>query len=280
MASRRTVPLASFEGGDPDGVPLMLLHGFPLDHTSWAPQLAADFGARVIAPDLRGFGASPFTEAASIEGMAEDVLALADRLGVGRFVLGGLSMGGYVALAVARRAPERLLGLVLADTRAEADAEETRRKRDEHVALVQAQGSQALADLVVPGFFTEAYRAAEPREVRAVRTTIAGQSPQGVVNALRAMRDRPDATQGLGSIACPSLVLVGEQDPLTPPQLAERLAEGIPGARLVVIPGAAHLSNLEQPEAFNEALGVFLRGLSRAPPEGGAEARPAWRQGG
>ncbi|HWG91105.1 MAG TPA: alpha/beta fold hydrolase [Candidatus Thermoplasmatota archaeon] len=254
-------PLAPFEGGNRNGVPLLLLHAFPLDHTMWQPQLDAGLPARVITPDLRGFGVSYFDDPASIEEHAKDVLAFMDDQEIPRFVVGGLSMGGYIAMAVARLAPERVLGLVLANTRATADTEEARTGRDRTIARLEAEGINSLVETMPPRLLSPRTMETNPAVVAEVRRTIGSASPSGVINALRAMRDRPDASAGLRQVRVPTLVIAGEEDTFTPPEEARRLADLVPGAELVVIPGAAHLSNLENPEAFNAALERFLSNL-------------------
>jgi pimeloyl-ACP methyl ester carboxylesterase len=246
------------------GPAVILLHGFPLSPSMWQPQ-AEDFAAdhRVILPDLRALGErGPVEQSPSIEQMADDVAALLDKLGIQEPVaLGGLSMGGYVALAFARKHPGRLRGLVLADTRAEADTEEGRANRDRMIALAAAEGPVAVVDQMIPKLLGEQTKARRPEVTAELRRMGERQSTAQIAGALRALRDRPDARPGLAVIAVPTLVIVGQEDVLTPPALSEALAAAIPGARLVVLEGAGHISNLEQPEAFNRALRAFLQSL-------------------
>jgi pimeloyl-ACP methyl ester carboxylesterase len=246
------------------GPPVVLLHAFPLARAMWRPQAEALQDAyRVIAPDLRGFGGSAaFTGAPSVEQMADDVAALLTDLQVREPVaLGGLSMGGYVALAFARRHPGRLRALVLADTKAEADDAEGRANRDRMIAFARDNPARALIDQMLPRLVSPETAARRPEVLEEVRATASGQAGAGIAAALVALRDRPDARPSLAAITVPTLVLVGSDDALTPPARAEALAAAIPGARLVTIPGAGHLSNLEQPGHFNAAVHSFLQAL-------------------
>jgi pimeloyl-ACP methyl ester carboxylesterase len=246
------------------GPPVVLLHAFPLSRLMWRPQADALRDAyRVITPDLRGFGSSlAFPGAPSVEQLADDVAALLDELKVEEPVaLGGLSMGGYVALAFARRHAARLRGLVLADTRAEADDEVARANRERLIVFAADNPAGAVLEQMLGKLLGEQTRQQHPEVVEQVRAIAGAQAPAGVVQALQALRDRPDAGPSLGAIRVPTLVLVGRDDALTPPALAESLAARIPGARLEVIDGAGHLSNLERPDRFNAALRAFLDGL-------------------
>jgi pimeloyl-ACP methyl ester carboxylesterase len=246
------------------GRPVVLLHAFPLARTMWRPQVEALRGAyRVLAPDLRGFGGSgPFTAAPSVETMADDVTALLGALGITEpVVLGGLSMGGYVALAFARRHVGRLRALVLADTRAEADSAEARANRDKTIAFARGHSAADVIEQMLPKLLGDRTRAEKPEVAQELRRIASAQRIDGIIAALQALRDRPDATPGLAAVAVPTLVLVGADDTLTPPALARALADGIRGAQLVTLDGAGHISNLEQPEAFNGALRGFLGGL-------------------
>jgi pimeloyl-ACP methyl ester carboxylesterase len=247
------------------GPAVVLLHAFPLSRAMWRPQAEALQGDyRVIAPDLRGFGGSRgFTDAPSVETMADDVAALLDELKVaGPVVLGGLSMGGYVALAFARRHPARLRSLVLADTKADPDDAEGRANRDRLIAFAQNNPARAVIDQMLPKLLGAATTAQAPQVVEEVRAIAARQTAAGIVGALKALRDRPDANPGLAAVAVPTLVLVGRDDTLTTPAKSEEMAARIPKARLVVIDGAGHLSNLEQPERFTAALRSFLQSLA------------------
>jgi 3-oxoadipate enol-lactonase len=246
------------------GPSLLLLHAFPLSSAMWRPQIEAlrkDY--RVVAPDFRGFGSTPgFAGAPSVDQMADDVAALLDELKIcAPVVVGGLSMGGYVALAFARRHAARLRALILADTRAEADDATARANRDKMIEFASKNPSLAVVERMLPTGLCAETLAKRPEVVATVRHIASVHAPAGIVNALRALRDRPDATPRLNEIAVPTLVIVGREDALTLPAAAETLAAGIPGARLVLLEKAGHLSNLEQPEGFTEAVRMFLASL-------------------
>jgi pimeloyl-ACP methyl ester carboxylesterase len=243
------------------GPPVLLLHAFPLSSVMWREQIRALQGDyRLVAPDMRGFGSTPaFAGPPSVDQMADDAAALLDDLGIREpVVVGGLSMGGYVALAFARRHAARLRALVLADTRAEADDAVGRANRDKMIEFASKNPSLAVIDQMTPKLVCADTREKRPEVVEAVRHFASLQAPAGIVGALKALRDRPDATPFLAQIAVPTLVIVGRDDTLTPLPLAEKLTVGIRGARMVIIEKAGHLSNMEQPEGFNEAVQAFL----------------------
>ncbi|MDH6133100.1 pimeloyl-ACP methyl ester carboxylesterase [Kitasatospora sp. MAA4] len=243
---------------------LVLLHAFPLSARMWQAQLDALPGpdgsaARVLAPDLPGFGAAaPLPDAPSLDLLADGVARLLDSAGIDRAVVGGLSMGGYVAMAFARRHPGRLSGLLLADTKASADTEAARANRERIAAAVLARDSvRLLAEEKLET--TLLGPAAAPELVAAVRALIAAATPAGVAWAQRAMAARPDSFDVLAGLRVPAAVLVGAQDALTPPADARAMAQALPDARLTVIEGVGHLSALEAPEAFNTAVRELLR---------------------
>jgi 3-oxoadipate enol-lactonase len=240
---------------DGQGVPCILLHAFPLDRRMFAG-LPGRLGprARVIAPDLRGFGGSELDGPYSIADLADDVTRLMDHLRLDRAVVGGVSMGGYVALAFAARHPRRLAGLVLADTKASPDTAEARAARDEAAALVRSQGVPAYVDKQLPRLLS----ASAPDDLRAQVRELCGQTPDAVVAGLAALRDRPDRGDELAQIDRPTLVVVGTDDVVTPPTEAAAMATAIRKAVLVEIPDAGHLANLEQPTPFCQALSGFL----------------------
>lgn len=246
------------------GTPLILLHAFPLNRAMWSDQIAAlssDF--HVIAPDLPGCGQSPgFESDPSIEHMANAVMALLTQLKIEeKVILGGLSMGGYTALAFARLFPESLRALILCDTRAEADTPEGKQGRDKMIATAQSEGSAPIIDQMVPKLLGETSLNGREDVVKTVQRIAARQSPIGIANALRALRDRPDSLDLLPQITVPTLVVVGEEDSITPLSMAQNLADNIPDTLLEIIPQAGHLSNLEQPEIFNEAMLKFCKAL-------------------
>jgi pimeloyl-ACP methyl ester carboxylesterase len=247
------------------GQPLLLVHGFPLGAAMWRPQLeAVPPGWRFIAPDLHGFGGDRLeTPARSMDGHAKDLLALLDTLGIDRAVVCGLSMGGYVAFALLRRAPERVAGLVLCDTRAEADTDEARAGRRTMRELLAQRGAGVIADLMIPRLLGETTRRERPGVMDTVRGLIEANDAAGIDAAIEALLSRPDAVPQLAAIACPTLIVTGDEDTLTPLAFHQTLREVIPGAHLAVLPGAGHLSNLEQPAVFNAVLHQFLERLPR-----------------
>ena len=252
-----------FESGG--GRALVLLHAFPLSADQWLPQLhRVPPGWRVVAPDLRGFrGAGPAFEdvgldGLTIDGYADDVLALMSHLEIERAVVAGLSMGGYVALSIAARAPQRLSGLVLANSRATADTPAARANRDRMIASVEQEGSAVVTREMVPKLLGKTTRAHQADLVETVEQMIDANASEGMVAAIRALRDRPDRTGMLSSIGVPTLVISGAEDEVIPLQEAEAMARAIPGARLVVLAETGHLSNLEDPPRFNAALHSIL----------------------
>lgn len=241
------------------GIPLVLVHGFPLDRTIWSEQMTAlAASARVIAPDLPGFGSSspPAATAPSIDGYADGLRDLLDRLGIDRTVVGGVSMGGYVALAFARRHPERLRGLILVCTKSGADTPEGRVLRDKGADLVRREGTAAIAAQMLPKML--APRAAPSPALAEIDRVMRRQPPDTVIAALAALRDRPDATPGLTAITVPTLVVCGIDDTIIPRSESALLASRIRGARLVSIPHAGHLAHLDAPETFDAAVREFL----------------------
>jgi 3-oxoadipate enol-lactonase len=189
---------------------------------------------------------------------ADDVAGLMDVLGMQNAVLCGLSMGGYAAFAFLRKYPQRVGGLILADTRPGADTPEARANRENVARIAETQGTGAIADLQVPRLLSEYTRQQHPEVEARVRQLIDEATPQGIAAASRGMAQRADSSDLLAGITCPTLVIVGEQDALTPPTVAQDYASRIPGAQYVVIPQAGHLSNLEQPEVFLLAISGFL----------------------
>jgi pimeloyl-ACP methyl ester carboxylesterase len=262
------VRLATVDRGS--GPPVLLVHGFPLDHSMWEGQIEALSGRfRVIAPDLRGFGQSgerclpSFPDTITMDQFADDLAALVDALGVGGpVVLCGLSMGGYIAFAFCRKYPARLRGLILCDTRAAADAPEAAAGRLETAERVLREGPGFVADSMLPKLLAPDTLAGRPEIVAAVRKVILATDPRGIAAALRGMRERPDSTPLLAQIACPTLVVVGQEDGLSPPETMQALARQIPNSRFVTIPGAGHLSPVEQPAATTAAITGFLDSLA------------------
>ncbi|MEV4255480.1 alpha/beta fold hydrolase [Spirillospora sp. NPDC049652] len=249
------------------GTPLVLLHAFPLSSAMWLAQregLAGRF--RVVTPDLRGFGGSVLgSDVPSVDAMADDVARMFRNLGIPRAVVGGLSMGGYVAMALCRRHPDLVLGLVLCATRGAADdartsaarlAQADRLERDEDVSVLV---DQILPDLVGPT--TMRQRALVYGRVRGL---VQSTPPRAAAWAQRAMAGRPDAFDTLRGVKVPALVMVGGEDVLASEAEARAMAEALPNAELVVVPRAGHLVPVEQPDLFNQAVAEFAGALSRS----------------
>jgi pimeloyl-ACP methyl ester carboxylesterase len=244
------------------GIPVAFIHGFPHNRSLWAPQVSGLLDrARCIAPDLRGFGDSsrhgPFT----IDQFADDVALLLRTLGVTRAVVVGLSMGGYVAFSLWRRHRALVRGLVLADTRAGADTDEARATRQALIEVARTRGSGAVADGQITGMIGKTTRAKRPAMIDEVHRMLESASVEGIVGALEAMMARPDSTATLATIDVPTLVVVGDEDVLTPRSEAEILHDAIRSSRLEVIEHAGHVSNFERPAAFNHVLSEFLASL-------------------
>lgn len=239
---------------------LLFLHAFPLNARMWTSQLAlADLGWRVVAPHFRGFeGGRSDPPASSLDDYAADVIDLLDALHCEEAVCAGLSMGGYVAFAILRLAPRYVQALVLADTRPQADAPEGLEGRRRMLQLVREKGTEAVANDMLPKLLGETTQRQHREVVERVRQLILLNDQAAIAGAVTAMMTRPDSTPLLAAIHVPTLVVAGEEDTLTPPAVAEDMHRAIAGSELCLIPGAGHLSNLEQPKAFNEALARFL----------------------
>ena len=246
------------------GPPVLLVHGFPLDHTMWSAQidaLAARY--RVIAPDLRGFGRSGVTPGVvTMQQHADDLARLLDELDAGgRLVFCGLSMGGYIGWQFWRKHGDRLAGLILCDTRAAADTPEAAAVRLKMADMVVADGVSEVVRTMLPRLLAPDGFANSPEVVERIRRMITGTAPEGIAAAQRGMAARPDATPWLAEIDLPALLVVGAQDELTPPAEMQSVAAAIQGARLVVVDGAGHMSPMEKPGAVNEAILGFLEKL-------------------
>ena len=242
------------------GLPLVFLHAFPLNRTMWRAQeeaLSAEF--RVITVDLRGHGESdaPLWHY-TLDQAADDVCGLLDHLSIQQAVFAGLSMGGYSLFAFYRKYVDRVKGLVLADTRAQADTQEGKDGRFQMAQIAYTKGPAAIADLMIPKLLSPATIHTKPDIVQNVRAMIESNQISGIAGDLMAMAERPDSVPLLPQIACPTQIIVGELDLATPPRDSTLMADQIPGAHLTIIPGAAHLSNLEQPETFNHIVDDFV----------------------
>ena len=246
------------------GTPILFVHGYPLNKAMWEPQvkdLSTTF--RVITLDLRGHGESSAPLwFSTMEMFADDIRALLDHLSIKKAVIAGFSMGGYVAFAFYRKYRDRVQGLVLADTRPQPDSPEGKQGRFKTAQTAQKDGAGAIAEAMLPKLLTP--KTIETRQdlAQKARQMMAGTPVTGIAADLMAMAERLDSVPLLSEIQCPTLIIVGEQDGLTPPADAKLMAEKIKGAKLEMIPHAAHLSNLEQPEAFNQAVRKFLESLS------------------
>ncbi|MGW1211612.1 alpha/beta fold hydrolase [Streptomyces sp. NPDC002499] len=245
-------------------IPLVLIHGHPFDHTMWRPQLTA-FSAtrRVLAPDLRGYGASPPSPGiTAFEQFAQDIEALLDASDVETCVLGGLSMGGQIVMDCYRRFPDRVRGLVLADTFPAAETPEGVRARHAMADRLLREGMRGYADEVLEKMVAPYADA----EVKAhVHRMMTGTAPQAAAAALRARAARPDYRDLLTRVTVPALVVVGADDEYTPVSDAEAMHAALPDSTLRVIERAAHLPNLERPAEFDEALGKFLARIGTCP---------------
>jgi 3-oxoadipate enol-lactonase len=254
------VTLSTVDRGQ--GSPLVLVHGFPLDHSMWQSQIdgLADC-CRVLALDLRGFGQSTVTPGTvTMQQMADDIAALLDGLQISEPVtFCGLSMGGYVAWQFALRHASRLRRLILCDTRAIADTPEAAEGRRKTAAKVLAEGAAVVADSMLPKFFAPSTVEKKPHLLEATRQVILRTHPEGIAAALRGMAQRPEVTSRLVDIKVPALVICGQHDVISPPGEMRQIAEQLPQARYVEIADAGHMAPLEQPEDVNAAIRQFLR---------------------
>lgn len=243
----------------------VLLHAFPIGANLWEPQMRnIPAGWRLITPDLRGFGGSTELDSAAASSMsdyADDVGDLLDELGIERVVIGGASMGGYATLAFVQKSGDRVDGLVLANTRATADSPEARANRRNMLALLDREGPSGVAREMMPKLLGTTTRETNPEVEATVRRLIKQQSPLAIRAAIHRMMHRPDSTPLLAHVTVPTLVVTGEEDTLIPIDESRAIAAAVKDAALVVIPKAGHLSNLEQPDAFNDALNPFLMKL-------------------
>jgi 3-oxoadipate enol-lactonase len=248
------------------GLPLVLLHAFPLDHGMWLRQEPLGESLRLIVPDLRGFGGSTGSVPRGIADLADDVAALLDGLHLERpAVICGVSMGGYVAQHVAARHPHRVAALVLVDTKLEADTPEARAARVDLAGKVGRLGQSILADAMIPRLLAVPRSDADPAVVarhaenRALLQALVERQPVATIQAaLAALGDRPDMTDAMRHVAVPTLLVVGAEDQITPPACLEAAEAIIPGAKLLIVPAAGHLVPLEAPEVFNRAIVEFL----------------------
>jgi 3-oxoadipate enol-lactonase len=243
-----------------NGTPLVFIHAFPLSKTMWQPQVETLKEAyRVITIDLGGHGESDIVLwNDSLDGYAKNVIHLLDHLEIAQAVFVGLSMGGYTLFSIYRHYADRVKAMVLADTRAQADSEEGKAGRHSMAEVAFSDGASAIAEMMLPKLLAPSTMAHHPEIMEQVRQMILHTSTAGIVVDLVAMAARPDSTDLLPTITCPTLVIVGEDDQATPVAESQYIAQRIPGSTFVSIPQAGHLSNFEQPAAFNQAIRSFL----------------------
>jgi pimeloyl-ACP methyl ester carboxylesterase len=246
------------------GLPVIFIHAFPLSQAMWTGQIPAMTPiCRAITMDLRGFGASdvppgPYWMAM----MASDVRGLMHRLGIARAVLVGLSMGGYVAMSFYRNFPDAVCGLVLADTRAAADNQQGRERRLMSAEKAERDGTESVVEDMVQLLLSQEAIDTRPDLVSRVRSIALQNRPEGIASAQRGMATRPDSTEMMARVDCPALVIVGSDDRLSTPEETRGWQERTPNSLLAIIPGAGHLSNIEQPDTFNRAVADFVSTLS------------------
>lgn len=242
---------------------MIFLHGFPFSHAMWTAQLniISPF-CHAIAYDIKGHGMSDVGDGQySIESHVDDLIGLLDLLKIERTVIVGLSMGGYITLRALQRNPERFRAAVLCDTRSESDTNEGRLRRFDGVKMVKLEGSKVFADNFVKAVFAPRSFEQNPTAIKLIHDIIEKTSPLSIAGTLLALASRTDTTESLRKIEVPTMILVGEKDALTPPDASRTMHEQIRGSEFHVISNAAHMSNLENPEEFNERLIGFLKKL-------------------
>ena len=244
------------------GPPLLFIHGFPLHRQLWTGQWE-DLSnvSRVIAPDLRGHGESevgvaPYT----MEIFAQDCFDLLSKIGIfGPLFVCGLSMGGYIAMAMLRMHPERIAGLILTATRASADSPDGKANRDKSILLAQTQGASPIIDDMLPRLLSPKSSAYRPEIVQTAQKIMASIPVSTIIKDLQGLKERPDSTVLLSKSSKPTLLIHGEDDQIIPLSEAQALQQTIPDAQLTILPESGHLLNLEQPVLFNTAVRQFIR---------------------
>ena len=246
--------------GNPNGLPVILIHGFPFSGRMWEPQVAVlQEIYRVITYDIRGHGDSDVGDGHySIEFFVDDLFGIMDELELSQAVIGGLSMGGYIALRAMEREPNRFKGLVLCDTRSEADANAVKINRANTIKAIKQNGVQVFAGDFVKKIFAKETFKSHPAVVYKIKKIIQSTSPESICSTLLALAARTDTTDVLGKINVPTLLVFGEFDDLTPPEIGEEIHQQITESEFHIVPRAAHISNMENPTFFNEALLGFL----------------------
>ena len=259
----QTALLHVVEKGDPAALPIVFLHGFPFSHHMWDAQTEVLSTAyRTIAYDLRGLGESSLGDGQyTVEGHVEDLLAVLEHFGIEKAVIVGLSLGGYITLRALESHPGRFRAAILCDTRSEADGNEAKINRARAIAAVKSRGSSWFADDFMHKVFAEASFTRIPKVLEQIRTTIARTPPLAIAGTLLALAARTDTTASLPAVTVPTLILVGEHDVTTPPEAARSMHEKIPGSEFHIIPDAAHMSAVENPDEVNRRMLEFLRKL-------------------
>jgi len=242
------------------GRPIVLIHGYPFNRSLWTEQvMVLSTSFRVIAPDLRGFGDSDAVPGtATMDVMAQDIVLLMNHLGIARATICGLSMGGYVALALYKQLPSHVRALVLADTRAQADTEEAKQTRAQQAEKALSEGMAGIADAMLPKLLTPETVSKRPEIVKFVRDMMLQTKPEGAAAALRGMAERENQTELLPKITAPTLIVVGSEDAITPVADSENMHHAIDSSRLVVLDHAGHVSNVERAQQFNDEVLHFL----------------------
>jgi 3-oxoadipate enol-lactonase len=246
------------------GKPVVLLHAFPFSRNMWAGNVQAlvSAGARVITPDLRGFGDyESFADINLMEDMAQDVAELVDKLKIERAVIGGISMGGYVTLALYKQIPEKFAAILLFDTTSAADTDERRQGRFDLIEKINSEGSQALVEYMLPKLTGDFTKANATELVKDLEQRVMRTNPKAAIAALRGMAERPDSTGILAGIDVPACLIFGEQDKITNLEAAAMLKDNIKTSELTVIENSGHLSNMEQAEQFNSAAANFIQNI-------------------
>jgi 3-oxoadipate enol-lactonase len=249
------------ERGMPQGIPVVFIHGFPFSHEMWGPQFnVMPNNIHAIAYDVRGHGSSDVGDGLfTIELFVDDLIALLDYLFIEKAILCGLSMGGYIALRTIERHSDRVRGLILCDTKCEPDTDSAKIKRATTMKSIKAEGVRIFSENFVRTIFMEKTFETNPGVVGFIKQIICANSPRGICGTLLALASRTDTTSALPSINIPTCILVGEQDTLTPPANAQSMHKLIAGSELHVLPSAAHMSNLENTQDFNDRILTFLK---------------------
>ena len=242
-------------------LPLVLVHAFPMGTGMWRSQVEAVADRQVLTPPLPGFDGHARVPDPSMDSYAQDVLAWLDHEHIDKAIFCGLSLGGYVLFGVLRQAPDRVAGLVLADTRTTVDTPERLAARVRSIEKVRQQGPSAIADEMIPGLLAPATHVNQPAVGAELRRLIEAQSADAIADGLKAMMTRPDSASVLSRVHGPTLIIVGSEDTITTVADAESMHRAMPSSRLVVIPGVGHMSNMEAPKVFNTALVNFLQGF-------------------